>query len=66
MDAQLKPRGCQCGQLAFGDPREGTCNRCGRQVPGYETPSRIPPYSLGSGTDQSTFAKPTRKYRPAV
>jgi hypothetical protein len=58
----LKPIPCRCSE-PFGDEREMTCGKCGRQVNGKP----IPEAGVIRGTrDHTTFAKATRKYRPAA
>lgn len=61
----LKADPCRCDvEEPFGDEREGTCSKCGRQVDGKPLPARGI-FVLGT-SDHSTFAKSTRKFRPAT
>lgn len=61
----LRAAPCQCTDEPFGDERDGTCARCGRQVQGYEIRA-AGVFALGIGSDRSTFAVSKRKYRPAA
>jgi hypothetical protein len=67
--AAIEAKSCRCvkreGDEPFGDLREGTCQSCGHQVNGKPLPARSA-FGLGVGNDHSTFAKPTRKFRPAA